>query len=377
MARPIKENADWFRHDGHMRNDRRVKVLRANFGMNGYAVWGMLLETLTTTDGFRIAWGSLEMELLAGDFGIPMDRFSEIVQCMVRLNMVQIEGDVLKCDELMTLLRPLIDDRQRTRDKRAGGFVGDKPDLPPTKEISSPQIPHSIVEDIIVEDSTEIDLKKEKNAQGANFENGISENADYDQGVESTEKELPLTGGAAASDQDTPEKTIRKWGAADNWKWVTQTREEAGYNPDTMGMSVNDRMSLFCGYHSENPDFKRDPVDFFKKKFKGWLINAKTATPASKGKGRPRPSALVPVNWICTPETVTAAFQSRYGANMTEHLTQQNIDRLVQAKNEAELSSWMDGFYNQYKNKSSAHRGGENLLSSVAATLVANKPGHV
>ena len=47
MARPKKQYCDYFSHDRDMRNHRKIKALRTKFGVNGYAVWVMILEVLT------------------------------------------------------------------------------------------------------------------------------------------------------------------------------------------------------------------------------------------------------------------------------------------------------------------------------------------
>lgn len=38
MARPNKNNAEYFSHDADMRNDVKVKALRRRFSHTGYAV---------------------------------------------------------------------------------------------------------------------------------------------------------------------------------------------------------------------------------------------------------------------------------------------------------------------------------------------------
>ena len=60
MARPIKNNADYFTHDSQMRNHRKIKALRYKFGLIGYAVYNMLLEVLTNAENFKFEWDELE-----------------------------------------------------------------------------------------------------------------------------------------------------------------------------------------------------------------------------------------------------------------------------------------------------------------------------
>ncbi|GHV28882.1 hypothetical protein FACS1894176_11540 [Bacteroidia bacterium] len=50
MARPKKENADYFSHDKEMRNNPKLKYIRNIFNLEGYAVFCMLLEYLTNCE---------------------------------------------------------------------------------------------------------------------------------------------------------------------------------------------------------------------------------------------------------------------------------------------------------------------------------------
>lgn len=65
MARPIKDNADYFTHDADMRDDPKIKALRRKFKAEGYGIWNMLLEAITDSDNFRL---KIDLEIMAGDF---------------------------------------------------------------------------------------------------------------------------------------------------------------------------------------------------------------------------------------------------------------------------------------------------------------------
>ena len=54
MARPKKNNADYFSHDADMRNHRKMKAIRAKFGLEGYAIWNMVLEVLSNAELFIV-----------------------------------------------------------------------------------------------------------------------------------------------------------------------------------------------------------------------------------------------------------------------------------------------------------------------------------
>ena len=90
MARPSKNNAEYFSHDADMRNDVKIKALRRRFSHKGYAVWCFILETLTDTDYFEIDFNEVSQELLAADYDITVEELREIVQYCELIGLLQI-----------------------------------------------------------------------------------------------------------------------------------------------------------------------------------------------------------------------------------------------------------------------------------------------
>lgn len=95
MARPTKNNAEYFSHDADMRNDVKVKALRRKFSHKGYAVWCFILETLTDTDFFELDFDEVNKELLASDFDITVDELDEIVNYCLKINLLQMTDEHL------------------------------------------------------------------------------------------------------------------------------------------------------------------------------------------------------------------------------------------------------------------------------------------
>lgn len=87
MGRPIKQGVDWFRHDTDMRNDPKVKALRRKFGLPGYAVYVMTIETMADSDGFITVENPLNLELTAGDIDIPSETLREILDYCVQVGL--------------------------------------------------------------------------------------------------------------------------------------------------------------------------------------------------------------------------------------------------------------------------------------------------
>lgn len=117
MARPRKENAEYFSHDADMRNHIKIKAVRNTFGIEGYAVWCMLIELATDASHFVIdlSEGEFSYDLIAGDFGVSPDRFREMVGYFGRLKLIEIREDSLVIPGLLERMEPLMAERERKR----------------------------------------------------------------------------------------------------------------------------------------------------------------------------------------------------------------------------------------------------------------------
>lgn len=117
MARPKKNNCDYFSHDNDMRNNKKVRALRAKFGHEGYSLWNMILEYLTGCDFLQFKYTELEFELLAGDFDTTAERLKEIIIYLINIRLIQIdtetlqEGSLIYCVELSERLSYVFDRR--------------------------------------------------------------------------------------------------------------------------------------------------------------------------------------------------------------------------------------------------------------------------
>lgn len=118
MARPEKNNADYFSHDTGMRNDLKVKALRWQFGSNGYAFWCMLLEVLANENNFEYEYNELNAHLLEADF--EMKNVKEMIDYAITLKLIvhDEERGVIYSDGLKDRLSPLIQKRERDKEYR-------------------------------------------------------------------------------------------------------------------------------------------------------------------------------------------------------------------------------------------------------------------
>ena len=155
MARPKKDNADYFSHDADMRNDLKVKALRNRFGLDGYAIWNMLLEVLTDSTHFEYEWTEISKELMAADFGIETTKLDQIIEYATKLNLLTLnsETNIIYSQKLMDRFNGLLSKRQRERNV----VIDD--DNPTKTPLSTPINPQSKVKKSRVNKSKENNTK--------------------------------------------------------------------------------------------------------------------------------------------------------------------------------------------------------------------------
>lgn len=112
MARPVKNNCDYFTHDRDMRNHRKIKALRTKFGINGYALWNMILEYLTGIDGNEFENSDVELELMAGDFGVSVTEISNVLDYCLKLELLFLKNGFINSESLDERLAPVYEKRK-------------------------------------------------------------------------------------------------------------------------------------------------------------------------------------------------------------------------------------------------------------------------
>ncbi len=117
MPRPRKDTVDYFTHDKGMRNDPKVKALRTKFGLKGYALWGMFLETLCDSDKLEFIETEISITLIAGDFGVSDAEMSEFLSFCYRIDLLQTENGKIYSKNLKKRLQQVFDKRENLRKK--------------------------------------------------------------------------------------------------------------------------------------------------------------------------------------------------------------------------------------------------------------------
>jgi len=113
MARPQKNNADYFPHDNNMWSDRKIVALRNKFGLEGYAIWNLLLESLCESENFEL--DTTEQNLLAEFWCIEKEKLKGILAFMEQLKLIQREQNKISCQKLVARLQPMLLERARKR----------------------------------------------------------------------------------------------------------------------------------------------------------------------------------------------------------------------------------------------------------------------
>jgi|SRR5688500_8692871 len=117
MARPIKDNADYFSHDTDMRNDDRIKAVRKKFSHLGYSLYNMILEYMADKDFFRIQYSDMSFELMSGDFNEDPPRIKEVVDYFIQLDLFQLTDGYIKCKTLEARLSGVVEKRARAKEQ--------------------------------------------------------------------------------------------------------------------------------------------------------------------------------------------------------------------------------------------------------------------
>ena len=117
MARPRKENAEYFSHDTNMRSHRKIIALRWKFWIQWYAVYCMLLEHIWSCDFFQSKRDDIEQEVIAWDFGVSVADLVDVVNFCVRMDLIQISNNNITCISLVDRLSDLIEKRNRERNR--------------------------------------------------------------------------------------------------------------------------------------------------------------------------------------------------------------------------------------------------------------------
>lgn len=160
MARPTKNNADYFSHDNDMRNHRKVKAIRVKFGIAGYAIWTMFLEVLTGSEQNRWLDNEMELELLAGDFGVSVTEIRDVLDYCIKLELLHTENGAIYSKRLDDTLKSVYEKRERAKSSAKKSGKQDAPE--PPKGVSVTETQQSKEKETKENSSTDVEEEKKE-----------------------------------------------------------------------------------------------------------------------------------------------------------------------------------------------------------------------
>lgn len=152
MGRSTKNFCDYFSHDAGMRNHKKIKSIRNKFGIAGYAIWCMILELLTGSDGNVFEYSDLELEMISGDFLVPADDIRNVIDHCLKIELLFDKDGFIHSESLDERLKPVYEKRGRAKDEsakqkrsngkfagRSGFSVTEMPDVTDNGDTEKPQ----------------------------------------------------------------------------------------------------------------------------------------------------------------------------------------------------------------------------------------------
>lgn len=134
-GRPVSLKAPFFQHENHLRDHRVMKSLRAQFGLEGYAICMMIMELLCDSDLIMVKYDEYEIEMMAGDFMIDSGRLREIVEHLIKIRwLIHTHGQLI-CPYLDDKFKRLFSKRHTPLDQQRGFTAIDLPEKPITGNV--------------------------------------------------------------------------------------------------------------------------------------------------------------------------------------------------------------------------------------------------
>lgn len=138
-----------------MRNHKKIKAIRSNFGIQGYAIWVMIIEHLTGNDGNVFEYSEMELDLMAGDFGCKVEDLKNVLEYAIKLELLFNKSGFINSDSLDERLLPVYEKRNKNKElskqqlRANGKFISNNTDSP---VVSVTEIPQSKVKEIKVKE---------------------------------------------------------------------------------------------------------------------------------------------------------------------------------------------------------------------------------
>lgn len=118
MARPQKDNVDYFSHDIQLRKDWKVEYLRDVYGNDGYTFFCVWLEILGQSDWLNFTLPDTHIQLAffaRKEFKLEPEKFTEILSVAIESGLLQRKENIIYCDKLTKRMMPVYMERMEKR----------------------------------------------------------------------------------------------------------------------------------------------------------------------------------------------------------------------------------------------------------------------
>jgi hypothetical protein len=143
----MNKDAYYFPHFANARHDRKLRRVRKELGIEGYAIYFMTLEVLREQEDF--AYPLQDLDLLADDFGTSEAKVEAIVTAY---NLFKIDNDrFFYSPKLIEYLKPYLERSNRARNAALKRWHGDSDAnaLPEHSKSNASKVKESKVKEII------------------------------------------------------------------------------------------------------------------------------------------------------------------------------------------------------------------------------------
>lgn len=261
MGRNKKYDAEYFLHSKDFRNNLRIKALRQRFGPEGYGIICMLFEVLISHEHFIINLQVLDVELLAGDFGIDSGCLNEILEYCIKLRILRIDGDMLSSPLLDDYLTYLKDYRTKKRHQKQKTAQNADTDNPTNRIFAGENEDNGCKNDVFAGENalskgkvSKDKVSKDKNSKEKGEKESPPEKIEENSGFEKKEENNGTVAGQVTEPGDT---TNYREPSADERKKVAQ-KKESPQQADLPRILITECKAVFLniaeGYYWESND---------------------------------------------------------------------------------------------------------------------------
>jgi len=119
------KDARYFTHDDNARNDPKIKALIKKYGMNGYGMFWVIIETMRENTGYKIPFKKYVIEALAEQMQCNADKVNDFIKdCIDEFELFIKEDTFFYSESLITRMAKL--DNLRFNRQRAAYVMHEK-----------------------------------------------------------------------------------------------------------------------------------------------------------------------------------------------------------------------------------------------------------